>query len=393
MRVMSAGQGYRYLLKSVVTSDGNRRLSTPLVDYYTVQGTPPGVWLDAGITDLDDGQLRRGEVVSEEQLQLLLGQGRDPITSEALGRAFPTYPSRTAGISSQVAALGADMDDAERTLTIAQIDVEEQDRQPRRAVAGFDYTFSVPKSVSVLWALADSDIQAAVVAAHHAAVADVVGLMERGVAATRTGGTATDGAAAQVDVTGLIATAFDHYDSRAGDPQLHTHVVISNEVKTVWDGKWRSLDSRPLHGATVAMSEQYNAVLADQLSRTLGVVWEQRARGRDRNPAWEIAGVPDRLVELFSSRSHDLGLETGRLIAAYIDHHGHRPSSTAVIKLRAQATLATRPDKTVQSLADLTAQWRTHAAAMLGVDPTGWVSDLIGARGTRPPLVVARCVG
>lgn len=38
---------------------------------------------------------------------------------------------------------------------------------------------------------------------------------------------------AQVDVAGLIATAFDHYDSRAGDPQLHTHVVIATKAKTV----------------------------------------------------------------------------------------------------------------------------------------------------------------
>src|SRR5690625_5510733 len=70
--------------------------------------------------------------------------------------------------------------------------------------------------------------------------------MEREVAATRTGATAGDGAVAQVDVTGLVATAFDHFDSRAGDPHLHTHVVISNKVQTVLDGKWRSLDGRPM---------------------------------------------------------------------------------------------------------------------------------------------------
>ncbi len=66
---------------------------------------------------------------------------------------------------------------------------------------------------------------------------DVIGLMEREFAATRTGTAATDGVDAQVEVAGLIATAFDHYDSRAGDPPLHTHVVISNKVKTAWDGK------------------------------------------------------------------------------------------------------------------------------------------------------------
>jgi conjugative relaxase-like TrwC/TraI family protein len=89
--------------------------------------------------------------------------------------------------------------------------------------------------------VADEATQSRIVHAHHEAVAEVVGFMEREIAATRTGTTAYDGAVAQVDVNGLIATAFDHFDSRAGDPHLHTHVVISNKVQTLLDGKWRSL--------------------------------------------------------------------------------------------------------------------------------------------------------
>ena len=61
--------------------------------------------------------------------------------------------------------------------------------------------------------------------------------MEREVAAMSTGAIAEDGAVAQTDVTGLVATAFDHFDARAGDPHLHTHVVISNKVQTVLSGK------------------------------------------------------------------------------------------------------------------------------------------------------------
>lgn len=112
---------------------------------------------------------------------------------------------------------------------MAQIEAEETQRGTRRAVAGFDFTFSVPKSASALWAVADAGVQALIGEAHHRAVAEVVAFMEREVAATRTGATAGDGAVAQVDVEGLIATAFDHFDSRAGDPHLHTHVVISNK--------------------------------------------------------------------------------------------------------------------------------------------------------------------
>ena len=47
----------------------------------------------------------------------------------------------------------------------------------------------------------------------------------------------------QVNVTGLVAAAFTHRDSRAGDPDLHTHVAVANEVQTL-DGRWLSIDGR-----------------------------------------------------------------------------------------------------------------------------------------------------
>lgn len=114
---------------------------------------------------------------------------------------------------------------------------------------------------------------------------------------------------------GVVATAFDHYDSRSGDPQLHMHVVIANRVQAA-DGKWRTLDGRPMHAAVVAVSEYYNALLADHLTRIFGIGWEARDRGRDRNPAWEIVGVPDELLREFSSRTVDIEAEKDRLIAA-----------------------------------------------------------------------------
>ena len=57
---------------------------------------------------------------------------------------------------------------------------------------------------------------------------------------------------AQVPTHGMVATLFDHWDTRTGDPNLHTHVVVSNKVQGL-DGVWRSLDSRALHHAAVAV--------------------------------------------------------------------------------------------------------------------------------------------
>ncbi|QHC68455.1 relaxase domain-containing protein [Rathayibacter sp. VKM Ac-2759] len=376
MRVMSAGDGYKYLLRTVAAADGDRSFSTPLTRYYAEAGTPPGQWLGSGVASLGSGQLAVGDRVSEAQLQLLMGMGRDPITGDPLGLAFPAYKSTSERIEARIADLAPTMSPGAMGDAVAQIQAEETERGTRRAVAGFDFTFSIPKSASVLWAVADAGTQALIGEAHHTAVAEVVAFMEREVAATRTGATAGDGAVAQVDVTGLVATAFDHFDSRAGDPHLHTHVVISNKVRTALDGKWRSLDGRPMHAAVVALSELHEAVFADHMTRTFGVKWEARDRGRDRNPAWAISGVPEELVAEFSTRARHIDTETDRLIADYVSKHGRRPAPATILKLRAQATLSTRPDKEVRSLADLTTEWRSRATAVLGQDATTWARNL-----------------
>ncbi|WIM26713.1 MobF family relaxase [Microbacterium sp. zg-Y625] len=361
MRVMSAGDGYRYLLRTVAAADGERSLSTPLTRYYAEAGTPPGRWLGSGVPALADGRILAGSTVSEPQLELLLGMGRDPGTGAPLGRAYPEYAALEQSANGLSSALGQP--------------IATNPGVRRRAVAGYDFTFSLPKSASVLWAIADADTQAKIADAHHLAIDDVLAFMERELAATRAGEAGRDGAVAQVEVTGLIAAAFDHFDSRAGDPQLHTHVVVSNKVRTVFDGKWRSLDGRPLHAATVALSELHNAVFADHLTHALGLGWEQREREADRNPVWAISSVPEHLVSEFSSRSRHIDVEKDRLIDEYMATHGRVPSKVTIIRLRQQATLATRPEKHLRSLADLTLEWRTRASRLLGRDATAWARD------------------
>ncbi|MCG7414652.1 relaxase domain-containing protein [Microbacterium aurum] len=366
MRLMSAGDGYKYLLRTVAAADGDRPLSTPLTRYYAEAGTPPGRWLGSGLPALADGRIGAGSRVSEAQLELVLGMGRDPGTGAALGRAYPDYAASEANPDQPTS------------------DAPTPTR--RRAVAGYDFTFSLPKSASVLWAVADAHTQATIAAAHHKAIEDVLAFMERELAATRAGESGRDGAVAQVEVMGLIAAAFDHFDSRAGDPQLHTHVVVSNKVRTVFDGKWRSLDGRPLHAATVALSELHTAVFADHLSRTLGVQWERREREADRNPVWAIAGVPEQLVTEFSSRSRHIDVEKDRLIDEYVAAHGRAPSKVTIIRLRQQATLATRPEKQLRSLADLTHEWRARASRLLGRDATTWARTAVSRQDAPKPL-------
>jgi conjugative relaxase-like TrwC/TraI family protein len=374
MRVMSAGDGYKYLLRTIAAVDGERPLSRPLTRYYAEAGTPPGRWLGGGLSAIAQGRVAAGSRVSEAQLELLLGMGRDPGTGAPLGRAYAKF-------TSPPASRDGDVPSPAETSTPTH----------RRAVAGYDFTFSLPKSASVLWAIADADSQATIANAHHKAIDDVLAFMERELAATRAGEAGRDGAVAQVEVVGLIAAAFDHFDSRAGDPQLHTHVVVSNKVRTVFDGKWRSLDGRPLHAATVALSELHTALFADQMTRALGVGWERRERGADRNPVWTIATVPEELLAEFSSRSRHIDVEKDRLIDEYIAARGSAPSKVTVIRLRQQATLATRPEKQLRSLADLTDEWRNRAGRLLDRDATVWARDSLRTMDA-PSLVRADAV-
>jgi conjugative relaxase-like TrwC/TraI family protein len=380
MRVMSAGAGYAYLLRSVATGDGNRSMTDSLTRYYTESGTPPGFWIGGGLPGLDAESISTGAEVTEKHLRLLIGEGRHPETGAPLGSAYRVYANAEERAKRRIENLPAASTGAQREAEADKIRTEENARTTRRPVAGYDYTFSVPKSVSVWWAVADGGTQALIARAHHDTIAEVLDLMERDVVATRTG---HDGVA-QVDVRGVVATAYDHYDSRANDPQLHTHVVIANRVQAAHDGRWRAIDGRPMHAWTVALSEHYNNLLLDRLARDFAITWEARDRGPRRAQAWEITAVPEELLTEFSSRSHQIDAAADALIAAYTREHGSAPSKRTIIRLRAEATLTTRPDKTIHPLADLTNAWRQRASTVLGSDATAWARTVPRPSPDRP---------
>jgi conjugative relaxase-like TrwC/TraI family protein len=342
IRRMTIGEGYRYLMSSVARGDGAGYVSSNLTRYYTESGTPPGRLLGRGLAGLGGGRgVEPGSTVTEEHLFRMLGMLQDPITGEQLGR-----------VPSLNTALG-------------------EGKPTRRPVAGFDLTFSVPKSVSAMWAVADPSTQAAMHAAHVRALRFVIGYAEEHVFSSRSG----KNGVLHEDVRGVIAVAFDHWDSRAGDPQLHTHVAVLNRVQTA-DGKWRTLDSRSLFKAAVAMSELYNGVLSDYLTAQLGVGWEPVSRRLSLVPKYEITGVPAALREEFSKRSAEIEALAINLAERFASERGRQPSSRELLQLRQQATLMTRPPKEHHSLAELTRRWRERADSILEADPVAWVPTL-----------------
>lgn len=279
---LTAGSGYDYLTRQVAAFDSTEKGHTGLASYYTEKGESPGTWVGSGMVGIDG--LEAGDLVTAEQMQSLFGSGHHPLAAERtrafdhrigrpgmdsptkaeyraatrLGTPYKVYKNDVSAFRVEVAkrmsafneAAGLPGDwpvpapqrvtirtDVARDFFTAEYGREPADarelaatiakhsRPKTQAVAGYDLTFSPVKSVSVLWALADPSTAAKIENAHRAAIADALAFLENKALFTREG---TDGAR-QVNVHGLVATAFTHRDSRAGDPDLHTHVAVANK--------------------------------------------------------------------------------------------------------------------------------------------------------------------
>jgi hypothetical protein len=303
---LSAGSGYDYLTRQVAALDATEKGHAGLASYYTERGESPGSWIGSGMAGIDG--LSVGDAVTADQMRSLFGAGMHPLATQQLeqldvadladasikaatrlGAPFKIYASEVSAfrvevarrIARQQAATGELGDDPVSAEVRARIRTEvakeffrnEHGRDPidareiaatiakesrprTQTVAGYDLTFSPVKSVSSLWAAADPHVAALIEHAHQAAVQDALRFIERYALFTRQGRNGVR----QVNVTGLVAAAFTHRDSRAGDPDLHTHVAVANKVQTL-DGRWLSIDGRVLFKATVAASETYNTAL------------------------------------------------------------------------------------------------------------------------------------
>ena len=414
---LTAGDGYTYLTRQVAAHDAGSRGYASLGDYYEQKGESPGEWLGRGLSGLPDF-LATGPV-SEAQMRALFGEGRHPdaerieqqmratgattkqiLAATRLGAPFRIYEASNAfrtRVAQAFAGYNGDLgfprdwpvpatDRARIRTEIAETMFREQYgrppadarersgflaricRQATTAVAGYDVTFSPVKSVSALWAIGDRPVAEQVEAAHRAAVTDALTWLEDHAAYTRTG---TDGVA-QVDVTGLLAAAFTHRDSRAGDPDLHTHVAISNKVQTAADGRWRALDGRPIHKLTVAASERYNTRLEAELAARLGVGFAPRPDTEPgKRPVRELVGMDARLLAAWSKRRALIEVRRGELATGFQAEHHRPPNPVEAIALAQQATLETRQGKhPPRSLAEQRQAWAGQAREVLGgADP------------------------
>lgn len=220
-------------------------------------------------------------------------------------------------------------------------------------VIGYDATFCAPKSVSLLYALGTPEIAAVVAAAHEEAVRAALHAYEDITCRVRRG----HAGAVVVEADGFIGIAFQHRSSRAGDPHLHTHVLIAHPAFTVTDGRWSAVDGRQLFPWAKPVGHLYEAKLRSELSHRLGLEW-----GPVRNGIADIAAVPRELVRAFSQRRVE--------IEAHLEERGQTSARAAQV-----ATYATRrPKKKDTAADDLFAEWRSRAHDLGVTDRTvaGW---------------------
>jgi conjugative relaxase-like TrwC/TraI family protein len=340
-------------MHSIAAGDGPLNHDvTSLANYYSASGTPAGRFLGRGLASLDGGNgVAEGTVVEDEHLRRMLHECADPIT----GRQLAAAKVRANGVGS------------------------------------FDLTFSPSKSVSVAWALGGRATRDVIYRCHQEAIRYVLDYAEREVFRVRAGaqGVVVD------ETNGIVAAAFTHFDSRAGDPQLHDHVVVMNRAQSARDGVWRTLDSRSIFSSTVELSELHQGVLSDLLAQELGWDFDARTRRHSSAPKWEVAGVADDLISLFSQRSEGIEIEKIRLIEQFEADHGRLPTDVEVLRLRQTATLATRPTKRGHSLTSLTETWSRRATPYLETDPADFVLGLntdcvvLSADNVTPEVVAA----
>ena len=261
-------------------------------DYYLGRGEAPGQWIGA--------------------------------TSEQLGLVGQVGPDALRNLLAGTSASGEDLG--------ARIS---EDRRP-----GYDLTFSAPKGASLLWAFGSEEVRDSISVAHDRAVGAVLDHLSAEACYARRGA----GGHQLIETNGFIGAAFRHRTSRAGDPQLHTHVVVPNLVQGA-DGRWSAPDGRHLYLWQKAAGTLYQSALRAELA-PLGLAWDIR-----RNGLSELRDIPKSVLRAFSKRRVD--------IESALEYRGATSSNAAET-----AALATRERKPAGGITERCAARRLDRATL-----------------------------
>jgi len=206
-------------------------------------------------------------------------------------------------------------------------------------VAGWDLTFSAPKSVSIVALDAEGDERFQ--DAHRQAVDVALDYVEThfSVYRVREG----RGERREEIAGNLLMARTTHMTSRAGDPNLHDHVLVMNAVRDE-DGTWRALESEHIFKHMKLAGAIYQAELRN-LARELG----HDVRDGDTLNTFELSEVPANVVLAHSQRHRQIDANRAEMEAAK-----GRPLSKAEDEA---AVLKDRPAKSDRMLDALRDEW------------------------------------
>jgi conjugative relaxase-like TrwC/TraI family protein len=362
-------------------------------------GEPPGRWWGPGARALG---LETGQIVEREPYDLLFGERKAP-DGTRLGRP-PSGGQKAAELYARLLAAEPHAT-AERKR---ELRVEAAGRA-RQSPLYFDLTISFSKSISVFHASLGENARLARQAGDAEGEAywselvteadDMIwqavhagfGYFQREAGYTRTGSHASrvDGReTGQWQEAELAVAHWLQHTSRDGDMQLHVHSQIAHTSRTVTDGKWRAPDSlgyKEHLGAVAAIVSQH---LEEALSRRFGVAWV----ARDDGHGFEIQGISDQMMRVFSSRRVSITKDLRVRARAFEARYGRKPSQREVAQLAQASNFATRTRKDAHALdfAQLHAEWADKLARTLGVRlasvaPSVWGENGAGTRGPDHP--------
>ncbi|MFH9983713.1 MobF family relaxase [Streptomyces sp. NPDC017179] len=351
------GNGWRYLFRGVMVGDGHRPAGTPLRAAQDEAGVPPGVWRGRGLAAVG---LRAGDVVTERQAELLLGEGRHPdadrIERERLAEGKSPAKARRATV------LGRPIEHNRSPKTD-----KAKERTPWLAM---DLVFRPPSTAHIAWALGDDETRVVLELCQDIARDKTLAWFEDAVAEIRWG---SDGKIRKPIRDGLIVAVFRHYESRAAEskPLLHDHAVVSIRARRPDDkGTWGNLSADSMLAHIVAADTLYTLYFVEEVSARLGWAWVPREVTPGRRPVMEIAGIDQRLIGWQSTRRQQIEDALPVLTADYEEKHGHPPGEQAAYALACQAADQTRPPKRTEllSLTELRKRWRDSAIRAYGAD-------------------------
>ena len=305
-------------------------------DYYTKPGEAPGEWVGELAVELE----LSGEVQRDAYVAIL--EGRDPNDGEVLLQRPPTRV------------------------------YERADGRQRRAepVLGYDVRFSAPKSISLVYALGDAETRERVLKVVDHAVRDALDYLESEACLVQRG----RGGEQTERGRGFVGMAFRHRMSRAGDPALHVHVVLSNLTRAQSDGRWLTLANpkgeSPLWTFSKATGYVFQASLRAEMLREFGL-----EHGAVRNGYADLVGIDRRVIDGFSSRSREI-----RDAMNALGTSGARAAEIAAYKTREAKDYGVDADAKI-------AEWVVEAEGY-GLTPDD-IRQMVSAGVRREPTAIA----